>query len=107
VSLATKLKALRSAKGQSLQQVADGVGVSKAHIWELERGNSGNPGLELLRSLASHFNVTIAYLTDDAATPAEGQPLAFFRDFEGKLSEQDWAVLRSVADRLKDKEPGG
>lgn len=45
MSLATKLKDLRVRRGQSLQQVADGVGVSKAHIWQLERGDSTNPSL--------------------------------------------------------------
>ena len=43
MSLATKLKDLRVKSGQSLQQVADGVSVSKAHIWQLERGDSTNP----------------------------------------------------------------
>ncbi len=103
MSLAGKLKALRTGKGQSLQQVADGVGVSKAHIWELEAGKSTNPGLDLLRRLAEHYSVSIAYLTDDATTLEESTPVQFFREFEGKLSDGDWEVLRSVAAQLKKK----
>ena len=49
--LSTKLKELRARSRESLQQVADAVGVSKAHIWELERGTSKNPGLDLLKKL--------------------------------------------------------
>lgn len=103
MSLATKLKELRQRKGQSLQQVADGVGVSKAHIWELEKGTSTNPGFELLTKLAAHFSVTIAYLADESVEPQEASALQFFREFEGKLSDKDWDTLRAVADRLKER----
>lgn len=103
MALAAKLKELRQKTGQSLQQVADSVGVSKAHIWELERGTSTNPGLELLRKLAEHFNVTIAFLTDDAAGPQEAAALQFFREFDGELSDKAWETLRTVAEALKDK----
>lgn len=102
MSLANKLKELRLKKGQSLQQVADGVGVSKAHIWELERGTSTNPGLELIKKLAAHFNVTVAFLTDDDAEP-QAAALQFFREFEGKLSDKAWEALRSVAGALEKK----
>lgn len=103
MSLAGKLKKLRVEKRESLQQVADGVGVSKAHIWELETGKSDNPGLDLLRRLASHFKVTIAFLTDDAVMPEDAAPVQFFREYEGKLTDKDWAALRGMADLLKDK----
>jgi transcriptional regulator with XRE-family HTH domain len=104
MSISTKLKELRAKKKESLQQVADGVGVSKAHIWDLERGMSSNPGLELLKKLSDHFGVTVAYLADDATIPADAAPLQFFREFEGKLSDKDWETLRTVAERLKDKD---
>lgn len=101
--LAAKLKELRRKKGESLQKVADAVGVSKAHIWELEKGTSRNPGLDLLTSLSRHFSVPASYLTDDQATPQEASAQQFFRDYSGKLSERDWDVLRAMADRLKDE----
>jgi transcriptional regulator with XRE-family HTH domain len=104
MSIGQKIKALRARKKESLQQVADGVGVSKAHIWDLERGESANPSLELLKKLATHFDVTVAYLADEAATPEDAAPLQFFREFEGKLSDKDWETLRNVAERLKDKD---
>jgi transcriptional regulator with XRE-family HTH domain len=104
MSLSSKLKELRAKNGESLQKVADSVGVSKAHIWDMERGESANPSLELLKKIAEHFNVTVAYLADDLATPKDAAPLQFFRKFEGKLTDKDWDTLRTVADRLKDKE---
>lgn len=104
MSLASKLKELRAKNGESLQKVADSVGVSKAHIWDMERGESANPSLELLKKIAGHFNVTVAYLADDKATPKDAKPLQFFREFDGKLTDKDWDTLRTVADRLKDKD---
>jgi transcriptional regulator with XRE-family HTH domain len=103
VSLARKLKQLRLKSGESLQQVADAAGISKAHAWELETGRSTNPGLELLRKYAEHFKVTIAFLSDDKTAPAEADALQFFREYEGRLSENDWKTLRTVADSLKRK----
>ena len=104
MSLAHKLKDLRSKKGQSLQQVADAMGVSKAHIWELEVGKSSNPGLGLMKKLADHFSVTIAFLVDDVEIPEGATPVQFFRDFEGELSPEDWAMLRRIAERFKEKD---
>lgn len=100
--LSTKLKELRARSRESLQQVADAVGVSKAHIWELERGTSKNPGLDLLKKLAEHFKVSIAFLSDDEQdeNPAAQQ---FFREFGGELSTRDWDTLRTVAASLKGK----
>ena len=71
MSLAMKLQKLRTQRGQSLQVVADAVGASKAHIWELEKGTTKNPSIELLKSLAEHFGVTIASLVGE--DPSEAQ----------------------------------
>ncbi|GAB5539835.1 MAG: hypothetical protein Salg2KO_19380 [Salibacteraceae bacterium] len=102
MSLNAKLQELRRRKGQSLQAVADAVKVSKAHIWELEKGTSKNPGLELLVKLAAHFGVTVAYLTDEESDPKDAASKQFFREYDGKLSQEDWDVLTSMAERLKE-----
>jgi transcriptional regulator with XRE-family HTH domain len=105
MSVASKLKKLREKKRQSLQQVADGVGISKVHVWELEKGTSANPSMDLIRSLAKHFGVPISYFTDDSIEPDQAAALTFFREFDGKLSEKDWEALRGVAEVLKTKKP--
>ena len=48
MTLAQRITLLRSNRDQSLQQVADAVGVSKAHIWELEKGRTDNPSMALV-----------------------------------------------------------
>lgn len=107
MSLGVKLKELRLKKGESLQQVADAVGVSKAHIWELEGGKSTKPNFDLLKGLAEHFKVTVAFLTDEAQPSADATSIQFFREFEGKLSDKDWEALRFMAERLRDKPKEG
>lgn len=104
MSLATKLKALRLKKGESLQDVGDAVSVSKAHIWELEKGTATNPGVELLKKLGDHFGVTVEYLVTDDAKVEEAMERSFFRHFEGKLSEKDWDTIRTVAESLSGKQ---
>jgi transcriptional regulator with XRE-family HTH domain len=101
MTFALKLKKLREKNGLSLQQVADAVGISKAHVWELEKGSSSNPGVELLNKISAFFKVPVAYLLDDNIEPTEASALQFFREFEGKLSERDWETLRTVAGALK------
>lgn len=62
MSFAKTLTDLRLAKKASLQVVADAVGSTKPHIHDMEKGKSCNPTLELLKSLAAYYDVTIDYL---------------------------------------------
>lgn len=105
MSLASKLKKLREKSRESLQQVADGVGISKVHVWELEKGSSKNPSLEILKGLADHFKVPIAYFNDDSIEPENAAALQFFREFDGKLTEKQWEALKTIAETLKDSKP--
>ncbi len=65
MGIGLKLGRLRLEKKQSLQQVADAVAVSKAHIWELEKGYADNPSMGLVMRLADHFGVSVGFLIDE------------------------------------------
>lgn len=84
MSLGATLRKLRLRQGQSLQQVADAVGASKAHIWELETGKSRNPSIELLTRLADHYKVSLASLVGEDPEALErllqGDPMATRED---------------------------
>ena len=67
MGLGMRVAALRRNKAQSLQEVADAVEVSKAHIWELEKGRTDNPSMGLVTRLADHFGVSVTYLVDEDA----------------------------------------
>lgn len=102
MALGARLKELRIRTNQSLQKVADAVGASKAHIWELETGKSRNPSMELLQKLAEHFGVATAYLVgEDPNAPGEDPDLiAMFRDLK-VLDGRDRITIRGLMDTLK------
>jgi transcriptional regulator with XRE-family HTH domain len=104
MSLGAKLSELRLRKGESLQNLADAVGVSKTHIWHLEKGTSGNPSLDLLRKLTEHFAVPLSYLagTDGETSLQDVEAQQFFRDFKS-LSEAEQAVLKQTLELFKSK----
>lgn len=102
VALGSKLKELRIRKGESLQSVADAVGASKAHIWELETGKSTNPSIELLTELAKHFDVPVASLIGENPNAVGEDPkiVAMYRDLKG-LTEHDRETIRDLMNALK------
>ncbi|MEL6913783.1 MAG: helix-turn-helix domain-containing protein [Pseudomonadota bacterium] len=52
MELGKRVKGLREAKRDSLQQTADAVGTSEAHVWQIERGKAVNPAIGVLTRLA-------------------------------------------------------
>lgn len=108
MSLGAKLAELRLRKGESLQDVADAVGVSKTHIWQMEKGRSGNPSIDLLKNVAAHFSVPLSYLADaeSEASLHDVEAQQFFRDFKS-LSEAEQAVLKQTLELFKKKKAPG
>mgnify|MGYP001766052712 CR=1 FL=1 len=102
MTLGPRLTRLRLDHDQSLQQVADAVGVSKAHIWELEKGRTANPSIALVKGLAGHFGVTIDDLVGEAPQrPQERKELArLFREAKD-LTAEDLSLLEAMAAQLR------
>ena len=96
MGIGARLKELRIRKGESLQQVADAVGASKPHIWELEAEKSANPSLDLLTKLAKHFSVPVSYIIEEA--PA-ADAMIFGREFKG-ASEEDKKLFWQMAEKV-------
>jgi transcriptional regulator with XRE-family HTH domain len=102
MSLATKLKELRIRDRRSLQQVADAIGTSKTHIWDMEQGNSANPTRELLTKLADYFRVGVSDLVGENPN-ATGEPselVALYRDLKS-LSENDRKTIEALMQSFK------
>lgn len=108
MSLGGKLAQLRLRKGDSLQAVADAVGISKTHIWQLEKGNSENPSIDLLKKLAAHFGVPLAFLAGDGDETSleDAEAQQFFRDFQS-LSDVERRVLQQTLEVFKSKKVPG
>ena len=100
MSLGARLKELRIKKNKSLQDVADAVGASKAHIWEIERGNSKNPTMELLNKLADYFSVTVSYLVGEDPDQDKAGLVALYRDLT-KLDPRDRETIRDIMRSLQ------
>lgn len=107
MSIGARIKELRIKTKQSLQDVADAVGASKAHIWEIERGGSKNPSMDLLSKLASHFNVSVSFLVGEKPPSEEEEELiVLYRDLKD-LDEKDREAIRGLMKRFKEKKDGG
>ena len=102
MSLGTKLHALRRRKKLSLQDVATALVVSKTHVWDLEKGNSSNPSMDLLKKLADFYGVTVAYLVEPESevdeTTAEAK--VFFRNFH-QLDEKGKELVMETMKRFQ------
>jgi len=94
MSLGVRLAKLRRKSGESLQDVADAVGVSKAHIWEMEKGRADNPSMGLVTKLADHFETSVAFLVgeDVDASDADPELQKMFRQ-ASKLDQRERAIL--------------
>lgn len=83
MGFAARIAELRRNAKESLQDVADAVGVTKTHIWELERGRSANPSFSVIKGLADHFQVSVASLVDE--------------DIDAKDADQELAKMFRLA----------
>ena len=96
-TLAEKLRELRVDKKVSLQTVADAVGVSKPHIWELEKGKVKSPSMELVTKLASFYRVTLDYLAGTGDKEYQASPSTLFRDIdESSLSDDEREIVQNA-----------
>lgn len=103
MSFALRLKAARDKSKMSLQALADAVGASKAHIWELEIGKSKNPSLELVTKLAQALKVTVTQLVGETPSDLDQNPeaaMAMFRDFAG-LQPHEQELIQTLMAKLR------
>lgn len=107
MSIEERLLSLRQKSGESLQDVADKVGVSKAHVWELEKGRSRNPSFELVRKLAAHYGVSIDVLTGDVEEPdAKGLQVDRIHRGLDELSDRDREIVEQMISTMQQKSDG-
>lgn len=102
MSLAARIGELRHASGQSLQDVATAVGVTKTHIWELERGRAQNPSLAVIRGLADHFKVSIASLVGEDIDAADAdQELSRMFRLARDLDDREREVIDDMIESFR------
>lgn len=106
MSFAARLKSLRMKSGKSLQEVADQVGISKGHLWDLESGNSKNPSAELLTKLSTCFNVSVSTLAgEEPGDETEEGLKVMFRQLQ-ELDPSTRDLIRALIDEKQRQKKG-
>ena len=102
MSLSERLFDLRQNADVSLQTLANAVGVSKAHIWELEKGRSANPSYDLVQKLAGFFGIRPEELSGDAAAlPPEDQQIRRIHRDLTELSPRDRNIIEAMVASMR------
>lgn len=101
MAFAQELTVLRAKHKISLQKLADQINVSKTHIWQLEKGVTEAPSLEIVKKIADFFNVTIQSLVgENPESPnADVESVAMFRKF-GELDDIDRQAIKQMVDTM-------
>jgi transcriptional regulator with XRE-family HTH domain len=102
MSFGQRIHELRIRRSMSLQDVATAVDLSKAHVWNLEKGISENPSIEVVTKLADLFRVRIADLVGENPEAADEAPemVAMFRDLK-RLDGRDRETIQVLMDQLR------
>ncbi|MEO9458254.1 MAG: helix-turn-helix transcriptional regulator [Lentilitoribacter sp.] len=85
-----KLRQIRTNKNKTLEELAAGIGSSKAYVWQLENKKNAKPSAEFLLKIANYFDESPDYFIDDSIEERTESHVeeAFFRKFR-KLSKDD------------------
>jgi len=102
MAFSAQLKKLRLKKGESLQELANAVGLSKAHVWELETGKSSNPTKEVLESFSDHFKVPVSELIGETDAVEEGDLAIMFRQLRG-IDPSEREHIQALIDSIRAK----
>lgn len=101
MSFAKELTILRAKQRISLKKLAEDIGVSKTHIWQLEKGVTEAPSLGLVKKIADYFNVTIQSLVGENPESPNADPMsvALFRKV-GELDDIDKQAIAQMIDTM-------
>lgn len=107
MSFGARIAALRRDAKESLQDVAEAVGVTKTHIWELEKGRTANPSLLVIKGLADHFGVSVTSLVDEDvdAKDADQRIASMFR-LAKDIDTQDLGHLEDMIQSFLSRKKG-
>lgn len=99
-ALGTRIKLLRELRDMTLQQVADAAGLTKSHIWELEKGRAVNPTVNAVWGISAALCVSPAMLLgiDDKMPPIE--PVAL--KIAGMVDREIKAAVRTILENRDD-----
>ena len=92
--LGQNIRTRRTARGWSLNDLAEKTELSKAYLSDLENGRGGRPNVQYLMQVAKTFGATI----DDLVSGTSGEPEATDATLDTEVLPQG---LREFADRAE------
>ena len=103
--LGEKINTLRSAKGYSLDKLAELTETSKSYLWDLENRDPQRPSADKINKIAAALEVTPEYLLDERNELAPDEKIAdeaFFRRYR-QLEPDVKKKLRKIMDAFDDE----
>lgn len=100
-----RIRALRKARGFTLDQLAQASGSSKSYVWELENKAPPRPSAEKLARIAEALDTTVDALIGTAVPSTEQwsvEDKVFFRKFTA-LPEDRKKVVRNTLNLWDDE----
>lgn len=94
-----RIRALREARKESLNGLADAIGVGRGTIWGLESGRVDSPNVDTVVRCAAHFGVRVEELING---PVEDGDRVFGIPFP-TLDRDDRDAVLAVCTRLVDR----
>ena len=104
-SLGETLAIQRRSRRLSIIDLAARAGISRQHIWRIEKGIVDNPTRDMLTRLAAALSVGREELVP--AGPAPDDVMNTIRANATQMTDEDMAVLRGLAARLRQRAAGG
>lgn len=90
--------------GESLQELADKIGMSKAHVYDLETGKSANPSADVVKKLSEHYKVSAAWWFDEEVGESDVEQLkVMFRSMQD-LEPKDRDLIQTIMDKMKSQQ---
>lgn len=107
-TMASRIKALREDAEMTQADLGAAIGVSRTHLTNIE-GGKGNPGRELLVAIATHFGVSLDWLSNGAGEPRvacvlDGTEALLIRAFRKLPPEEQKAHLNLIQKRLESRD---
>lgn len=74
IHIGQRIRTLREQGGLTQADLGAAIGTSRTHLTNIE-GGKGNPGRELLVAIATHFSVSLDWLSDGNGEPRPARAL--------------------------------
>lgn len=105
-TLAERLQWARDRAGISQQEVADGAGVSRVAIGQVESGSTLRPAADTMKRIATKLKVSLEWLIDGTGSPDPLSPLRGWSS-SNELSDDAYGWLPQVNLKLHGGPGGG